>query len=246
MLLRRITKHVNDQNWFAVGVDFAIVVVGVFIGIQVANWNEGRAEDRREREYLERLDREFEVVETRITRALDTSRIALDAITELIKAQDTGPSAFLGPNAQRATDLFPPSISSIVPATPPAAFKELVSSGNLSILDNDELRAALYEFEAISEVSRLNWQTSQADMRPLRRMLFGSTEFDLDFTPDDVGSDEAFDEDMIVLDAFYDNEDLRTALKGAYVLVANSALLSGDQKELVERIDVLIAEELAP
>ncbi|MEL6859245.1 MAG: hypothetical protein AAFO74_12730 [Pseudomonadota bacterium] len=42
MLLRRITKHVKDQNWFAVGIDFCIVVIGVFIGIQVANWNDAR------------------------------------------------------------------------------------------------------------------------------------------------------------------------------------------------------------
>ena len=42
MLLRRITKHVKDQNWFAVGIDFCIVVIGVFIGIQVANWNDVR------------------------------------------------------------------------------------------------------------------------------------------------------------------------------------------------------------
>lgn len=39
MLLRSITQHVKDQNWFAVSIDFCIVVVGVFIGIQVANWN---------------------------------------------------------------------------------------------------------------------------------------------------------------------------------------------------------------
>lgn len=31
MLLRRITQHVKDQNWFAVGLDFLIVVVSVFI-----------------------------------------------------------------------------------------------------------------------------------------------------------------------------------------------------------------------
>ena len=40
MILRSVTKHIKDQNWFAVGLDFLIVVVGVFIGIQVANWNE--------------------------------------------------------------------------------------------------------------------------------------------------------------------------------------------------------------
>ena len=43
MLLRRITQHVKTQNWFAVGIDFIIVVVGVVIGIQVANWNDHRA-----------------------------------------------------------------------------------------------------------------------------------------------------------------------------------------------------------
>ena len=42
MLLRTITRHVRDQNWFAVLVDFVIVVVGVYIGIQVSNWNETR------------------------------------------------------------------------------------------------------------------------------------------------------------------------------------------------------------
>ena len=44
MILRRITKHVRDQNWFAVGIDFCIVVIGVFIGIQVANWNDARSQ----------------------------------------------------------------------------------------------------------------------------------------------------------------------------------------------------------
>lgn len=42
MILRRLTKHIEDQNWFAVVVDFLIVVVGVFIGIQVGNLNDNR------------------------------------------------------------------------------------------------------------------------------------------------------------------------------------------------------------
>lgn len=32
MLLRRVIEHVRAQNWTAVGLDFVIVVVGVFIG----------------------------------------------------------------------------------------------------------------------------------------------------------------------------------------------------------------------
>jgi len=58
MLLRRITKHVTDQNWFAVFIDFIIVVVGVFIGIQVANWNETQSNKKGVRASLERLNKE--------------------------------------------------------------------------------------------------------------------------------------------------------------------------------------------
>jgi hypothetical protein len=60
LILRSLTKHVQDQNWFAVSLDFAIVVIGVFIGIQVANWNEERAEYRRETDALMQLRKEIE------------------------------------------------------------------------------------------------------------------------------------------------------------------------------------------
>jgi hypothetical protein len=60
MLLRSISKHVKDQNWFAVGLDFFIVVVGVFIGIQVANWNEQQTFNARETNLLYELRKEAE------------------------------------------------------------------------------------------------------------------------------------------------------------------------------------------
>jgi hypothetical protein len=55
MILRRVIEHVRAQNWTAIGIDFVIVVVGVFVGIQVANWNEARAEAQRERLLLREL-----------------------------------------------------------------------------------------------------------------------------------------------------------------------------------------------
>jgi len=58
MILRRLRTHVENENWFAVFVDFCIVVIGVFIGIQVANWNEARAAKERERLLLVELREE--------------------------------------------------------------------------------------------------------------------------------------------------------------------------------------------
>lgn len=43
MLLRRITKHVKAQNWFAVGIDFVIVVIGVGVALAAGEWVNTRA-----------------------------------------------------------------------------------------------------------------------------------------------------------------------------------------------------------
>jgi hypothetical protein len=44
MILRRLTENLRAQNWTAITIEFLIVVIGVFIGTQVANWNQGRLE----------------------------------------------------------------------------------------------------------------------------------------------------------------------------------------------------------
>ena len=49
-MIRRLRVHAAKQDWFAVGVDLAIVVVGVFLGIQASNWNQDRAERAEARE----------------------------------------------------------------------------------------------------------------------------------------------------------------------------------------------------
>ena len=44
MILRRLTQHVKDQNWFAVALDFFIVLAGILIAFQITNWNEAKSE----------------------------------------------------------------------------------------------------------------------------------------------------------------------------------------------------------
>lgn len=44
MILRRIIENLRTQNWTAITIELVIVVIGVFIGTQVANWNQDRLE----------------------------------------------------------------------------------------------------------------------------------------------------------------------------------------------------------
>ena len=42
MILRNLADAIREQNWFTVILEILIVVVGIFIGLQVDGWNEGR------------------------------------------------------------------------------------------------------------------------------------------------------------------------------------------------------------
>lgn len=55
MVIRRIRDHVATHNWFAMAVDVVIVVLGVFLGTQVNNWNEDRLDARRADQFRARL-----------------------------------------------------------------------------------------------------------------------------------------------------------------------------------------------
>ena len=42
MIGRRVIGHLKNQQWTAIGIEFVIVVLGIFIGLQVSNWNQER------------------------------------------------------------------------------------------------------------------------------------------------------------------------------------------------------------
>ncbi len=59
MIFRRIKAHIAKEDWFAVFIDFIIVVFGVFIGMQVSNWNDAQSSKRQEQTYLLELRAEI-------------------------------------------------------------------------------------------------------------------------------------------------------------------------------------------
>ncbi len=56
MILRRVIAHLRKQEWTAIAIDFLIVVLGVFVGLQVSNWNAARVERSAEIGYLAAME----------------------------------------------------------------------------------------------------------------------------------------------------------------------------------------------
>src|SRR3954447_4121727 len=60
MILRRLTENLRAQNWTAITIEFVIVVIGVFVGTQVSNWNQQRLERRATNKMLDQLRPEIQ------------------------------------------------------------------------------------------------------------------------------------------------------------------------------------------
>ena len=48
-MLKRLGQALRRQDWATIAIEFVLLVLGVFLGIQVANWNESRLERAVER-----------------------------------------------------------------------------------------------------------------------------------------------------------------------------------------------------
>src|SRR4051812_15348756 len=80
MIFKRAIARLRAQDWLAIFIELAIVVVGVFIGTWVANWNQQRQAAAQTRQTLKQLEPELRQLEIYSQRARDyyatTSRYA--------------------------------------------------------------------------------------------------------------------------------------------------------------------------
>ncbi|HWC57089.1 MAG TPA: hypothetical protein VG434_09015 [Sphingomicrobium sp.] len=64
MVVRKLTANLKTQNWTAVAIDFVIVVLGVFVGVQASNWNQARLDRAETQRLLMRIEPEIDQIIT--------------------------------------------------------------------------------------------------------------------------------------------------------------------------------------
>lgn len=171
MRLRAIPKHIKDQNWFAVALDFFIVVAGILIAFQITNWSEARGDKVREQQIIERLHSDFvalgqetqekiEFMEPLIVTIEETKQLIIDGPTDmdLQSIQSFYETAFSLPAISGQSD----------------SYEQLVSSGDMNLLRDARLREALVGHASLtrhfihSDQARREW--SRPYITPVARL----------------------------------------------------------------------------
>lgn len=52
MISRSIKAHITAHNWFAVGIDFLIVVIGILLAFQITEWSDAQSDHAREKQLI--------------------------------------------------------------------------------------------------------------------------------------------------------------------------------------------------
>lgn len=147
MILRRVIAHFRNQEWTAIALDLLIVVVGVFIGIQVSNWNDDRRIAALEQSYLARLADDMRRNIARFESDIEFAKSSRDQLTGFLLALKdpvTSDADLVRHTGNYLTDgVFLAKLDATE-----TTFNDLQSTGNLDIVRDVALREALVKLHA--------------------------------------------------------------------------------------------------
>ena len=151
-------NNVRKYLLYAIG-EILLVVIGILIALQVHNWNEDRNRQKEERHYLAALRTDFQTAESRFHRILGAVEEQLDhnerLLTNLAGPVGSVPSDSLVGMLRKA--FIDVSFGVQVPA-----YADLLNSGNLAVLQSEQLRRALAEFETANVLANSSAEKAAA------------------------------------------------------------------------------------
>jgi hypothetical protein len=140
VILNRIATALRGRDWAAVAIEFAVVVLGIFVALQAENWNQERTNRQLEQVYISRLADE--------TRAnLSSLKQHEQIFEEKVQFIFSLPDLHLDEAIQRDPDAFIYQLDNsayvAIPDLRSETYEELESSGRLALLRDAQLRGAI-------------------------------------------------------------------------------------------------------
>ncbi|NNC33281.1 MAG: hypothetical protein HKO09_00185 [Croceitalea sp.] len=128
---------------YAIG-EIVLVVIGILIALQINNWNQNRLEQKREHQILKDLYVEFDANFNDLTRVKEQHEIVFNQFSGIQRITATKDYH------SESLDSLMLSVTSWFSFTErPGASDNLINSGNLNILTNEELRNLITQWSGI-------------------------------------------------------------------------------------------------
>ena len=177
MILRRLVIALRKQDWFTVLIETLIVVFGVFIGLQVNNWNESRNERQQERGLLVRLHED--IVESLAGQSRDLAFLEQQLADQVVFLRVLDACAVDAGDAETVQR----AVNTLGFINPPRfqrrTIDEMAAVGRLDIIRNESLKTRLAEIVAMVEWRAAGYDGSARLMETYRVTVDQQVRFDL-------------------------------------------------------------------
>ena len=140
MIIRNFSKALSEQNWTAIFIEFFLLVAGVFVGIQAANWNDQQRSHASAQVILKNLHADYAEIITQGKKNEILLRSASKQIDETLALLRQPAMAVDGAELSRKLD-YKFNIPGALQDS--ATQQELIFSGRMDLVEDDALRALL-------------------------------------------------------------------------------------------------------
>lgn len=235
---------------YAIG-EILLVVIGILIALQVNNWNEERKRQKEEIQYLITLRKDFKSAENSFRQKLGAVKEQLDHNEQLLKILSR--SVGSAPK-DSIVGMLRKSFIDIPFGVQVTAYNDLVNSGKLSIIQNEDLRRAMSNFEICNEMANgyaekaaAQWagQVTEFFIKNFNVTSIYGSESDVRWDYPDIPPSTGYKNTPVNMRITSDDEALwgreltnRLAIKN--VLLEDSARSAKDVLKLLQEIYILI------
>ena len=157
MILDSLAAGLKQRDWGKVLLEILIVVVGIFIGLQVDDWNRSRIDRADVAKYMDRIQRDLDRDAEFFAFLSNEAAKKKAALTTLKQLIENGSSAETDANAFFDRLRYSTTIGFEFPEVQTVTFLDLQSSGKLSLIEDAELRRELqfYHQESLHRSDRI-------------------------------------------------------------------------------------------
>lgn len=145
-MIRNISKHIREQNWIGLILDFIVVALGIFLGLQASDWNQ-RHLDRKEADY--HVNFLYEELSEAITTAADEIKNSEEVLGQsfaatMLLTQKTWDLA----DRERFEGLISSTYQLWGPTYRPISLRRIVDDGKIDLIESKDLQKAILRFDS--------------------------------------------------------------------------------------------------